>query len=442
MQNERQVMDFEQIKRHRARSFLPSGIAWLALLALGCSSAPIAAPKYTPRQVREDLKRISTKIGRPVQTSEPLRVAAISDLDAILAEEPLNYPARWKRAELLVTWDLPDTAIADLERLESDYGRTDSLLALRGKAHYQAGRRRSAMESFEAALEEHPRNPRALMHLGILLSEEGRFEEAARYFQRVIEIRPDHSTARNLMERIGSDGGGNDGLEPLSAVDPYDLEIAGNILLRASRPSRAVELLLEALRARPKDPELLEAAADGFLQLDEPETASELLRRRVALDPSVAALHLRLAAAYARAAPAEGRFYVLAAESFEAAARLDPDASGPLQGAAGMRAAAGDVETAQAHFEVALALDPPAEFFLDYGRFLAGTVGADAAAEAYRQGLAAAPEHADLLAHLMATFFEEYRFDEAQKARRQLEALASLTPGARALMDSYSGVGP
>ncbi|MBW1730598.1 MAG: tetratricopeptide repeat protein [Deltaproteobacteria bacterium] len=63
----------------------------------------------------------------------------------------------------------------------------------------ELGMARQAMEHYEAALKLDPKNHDALFSLGNILSEVGRFENSNHYLRKLLQQRPDHSKARELL---------------------------------------------------------------------------------------------------------------------------------------------------------------------------------------------------------------------------------------------------
>ena len=163
----------------------------------GCAAPAPARSPFAPRALRSELQHIETRIGDPASTAETERRSALALLDQVLKAHPRTYRALERRAELRLAWDQETAALEDLATLEEYFGPSAYHTALRGRALYQGGRPEEATGAFRAALEIDRDNTDALLHLGMILAEHARFDEARKYFQRVAEIDPQNRSAES-----------------------------------------------------------------------------------------------------------------------------------------------------------------------------------------------------------------------------------------------------
>lgn len=129
-------------------------------------------------------------------------------------------------------------------------------------------------------------------NLGILLAQRGRNEEAARQFERTLELRPEHTGALAnlgyLQELMGRDDDAALSLTRAVAARPGDADARIHlvrVLVRLQRAGEAIPHAIEATRLRPDDPD---AAADaGALLAGAGRLAEAIpqLERAVALRP-------------------------------------------------------------------------------------------------------------------------------------------------------------
>ncbi len=60
---------------------------------------------------------------------------------------------------------------------------------------------------YDSALRIHPRFAEAYNNKGILSAQSGRFGEAAGFFRKALDIRPDYRDARLNLERVTAEAG-------------------------------------------------------------------------------------------------------------------------------------------------------------------------------------------------------------------------------------------
>jgi len=132
-------------------------------------------------------------------------------------------PDRAAGATRLVVFTLLLTLVgAASSWAQSEAVRTDA------RAAAIAGRRADAVELLETHLETFPRDADARLLLGVVLSWEGKYDDADRELRRVLEQSPTYNDARVALANVAWWTGRYDVLQDLSATGrlqrPYDVE--------------------------------------------------------------------------------------------------------------------------------------------------------------------------------------------------------------------------
>jgi len=251
------------------------------------------------RAVRPDFPMAGVAIGETLR-----RMERFEDADRVLAEvntsgDPaLDYLVRLYRAE-------------NLEFLE----RIDE-----------------ALESYEALAEDRPDQTQPLVDMGDLLRREERFAEAAAAYGRALESMPEGAANRwTILYRrgIAYERAGQwpkaeaDFLQTLELEQdhPEVLNYLGYSWLdRGEHIERAVDMILEAVRQRPRDGYIVDSLGWGYYLLGRYDEAVEELERAVELRPQDSTINDHLGDAYWRVGRRlEARF------QWERALSLEPD---------------------------------------------------------------------------------------------------------------------
>ncbi len=422
-------------------AFIRLGVCILPIIAInpGCAGREVK-PSYPPQELHALLNDLNRKMGDREKTPEAVRKEVLAQLDEILIDQPSCYAARLLRSELSVLRGETQQGLEDLATLEKLYGAAPPLKALEGLAWYRSGDKEKADRAFRAALKLNRRNVRALLYSGIILAEDGQLDEAGKYFRRVLKIDPDNKTALKYHRTVRAQENSEAGRELAGATDTGHVKQSGLLLLKAGKLRPAVPLLLEALRASPRDRELLMAASRAFARLSDYLNAAGLLHQLIESNGrDTEAWHL-LGIVYAKAGENDDRYLHHALHCYQKAVSLDPERFDALHAAAKTACLLGDLERALSLYRTALEKEPddPA-FYIDYGLFTASMGSYDAAVSLYLKGLEKAPGDTDLLAHLMAAYFETGRFERARALQKQLAGASAVSPAARSLCLFYSG---
>ncbi len=155
------------------------------------------------RTAPQDSRGIRGLIGLYVAEGRPEQAQRL--LDAELQKSPGSRRLRLISAQVAMVAKDFERAIADYSAiLETDPNQTDVQVAL-GLAYYQVRDLGGAERHFREAVRVQPRNLTANLRLSMLMGETGRFEEARRILQGILELAPDNPVALNNMAYILAD---------------------------------------------------------------------------------------------------------------------------------------------------------------------------------------------------------------------------------------------
>ena len=179
-----------------------------------------------------------------------------------------------------------------------------------GSVYLEQERRKEARECFERAVKstaDYPATlPNAWNNLGILAAREGKTDEAIGFFQKALEIDPDHAVAlQNLGNAYRQKKDWNAArktLEHALALNPEDAEAnygLGMVYAQLNDTGRAYEFLQKALAARPAYPEALNNLGILYLRTGRPEEAKKSFAESIRMSPGFEQSYLNLARVYA-----------------------------------------------------------------------------------------------------------------------------------------------
>lgn len=141
------------------------------------------------------------------------------------------------------------------------------------------GRLEEALEHFDAALEQNPSYAEAHLNRGIILNDLGRHEEAQKAFSKAGEI--DTRDSRDFPSEAGN----------RIAVTHAQL---GDLYLVANHPTKAIEHYRAALEIRPRFMDIRSKFAETLIELGELEQAREELGMILDSRPSFVGARIRL----------------------------------------------------------------------------------------------------------------------------------------------------
>jgi tetratricopeptide (TPR) repeat protein len=218
---------------------------------------------------------------------------------------------------------------------------------------------RDATAIWSDTVAKYPQNARAQSNLAWALQQQGKAEEANRYFARAIELQPDYISAHyNWGVALFDQGRVAEAiaqfettlrLAPLHANAHLNL---GNALMRMQRATEAVPHYEAALRIKP--------AADvhynlgvALIELGRPDEATAHLQAALQMNPDLPEAHYQLA----RVAEQAGRL-AEADRQYTETLRLAPDHLAAHRNFGLLLARSGRLAPAEAHFRAVVRLQP------------------------------------------------------------------------------------
>ena len=331
-------------------------------------------------------------------------------------------------ARLFFREDADDDLALALHRLASLRPKSPEVKELRAKTLFRQGKKGEARKLLAELAAAGSQDSAVHYLLGLLLTEEGRRDEALARFERADELESEYALyafriaetrfllgldCRQAVERA---------LE-LAPDDGWTLNLAGQAALARGELAEARRLLEAARAALPAAPE----PAINLAELESQEGRLEEAIAALAAFPEDAACRNQAGNAYATAAlRAEGEESALlverAAKEYERACRLD---GGRCEYQTNLAAAYMRLERySEAETRIRAALDlggEPRTYLLagDLGAVYGDTVRAESA---YRLGLELAPEDPSLLLALGRRYLIGRDLPKAQELGRRLEA--------------------
>jgi len=192
---------------------------------------------------------------------------------------------------------------------KEDPDNAEALYGL-GSACLEQQKTKEARECFQRVLQLHANYPGTLPNswnnLGILAAREGNYDQAIQYFQRALQIDPEHSIA---LQNLGSAylqkkdwPQAKRALERALELNPDDAEAnysLGMVYAQQNDTERAYEYLQKALASRPTYPEALNNLGILYLRTRRPEEAIRSFEQSIRVAPAYDQAYLNLARVYA-----------------------------------------------------------------------------------------------------------------------------------------------
>ena len=194
------------------------------------------------------------------------------------------------------------------QALQDDPNSAEALYGL-GSAYLQQQKTKEARECFQRALQLHSSYPgtfpNAWNNLGILAAREGETDLAIEYFQRALQIDPEHSIA---LQNLGSAyrqkkewPQATSALERALALNPDDPEAnysLGMVYAQQNDTQRAYDYLQKAITARSAYPEALNNLGILYLRTRRTEEAKRSFEQSIRVAPAYDQAYLNLARIY------------------------------------------------------------------------------------------------------------------------------------------------
>jgi tetratricopeptide (TPR) repeat protein len=188
---------------------------------------------------------------------------------------------------------------------KDDPGGAEALYGL-GSVYLEQRKNKEAWKYFRRATEAQSNYPGTLPNawnnLGILAAREGKTDEAIGYFQKVLQLSPEHAVA---LDNLGSAyrqkkdwENAKIVLEKALTVNPEDAEAnysLGMVYAQQNETQRAYEYLQRALAAKPDYPEALNNLGILYLRTKRPEEARHSFEESIRVAPDYEQSYLNLA---------------------------------------------------------------------------------------------------------------------------------------------------
>jgi choline-sulfatase len=344
------------------------------------------------------------------------------ELDRIVAvdaatpheQQPISESEREKLAALgyLGFSDLPRSDPPDPRDLIGAHVHMERSRTLSAR-----GMTSEALVEIDRMLDEDSQNTSARSLKAGLLTQLGRFDEAAEELQAVIAFDPENAQSYRSLAQLEMARGRPQAALELARIGAEKRGAFGSLaaseagaLVALGRVAEAAALLDNKLAANPDDPELLAARAGIHLGSGAQGEGEALLRRAVAAD----ALHHRSRLALASLLENTGRSEE-AISLLEDLLRIDPGNAEALARIGAIHD--DDPEAARAYLEEAVRLQPRrADYLLRLGVCYHKLGDSRRAEAALRRGLELRPEDHDLLNNLSIVLTLEERYAEAEAA--------------------------
>jgi tetratricopeptide (TPR) repeat protein len=192
---------------------------------------------------------------------------------------------------------------------KEDLGGAEPLYGL-GIVYLEQQKRKQARECFQRAVRstaDYPATlPNAWNNLGILAAREGNTDEAIGFFQKALEINPDHAVALqnlgNAYRQKKDWVAARKTLEHALALNPEDAEAnygLGMVYAQLNDTGRAYKYLQKAMAVRPAYPEALNNLGILYLRTGRAEEAKKSFAESIRVAPGFEQAYLNLARVYA-----------------------------------------------------------------------------------------------------------------------------------------------
>jgi arylsulfatase A-like enzyme/Flp pilus assembly protein TadD len=260
------------------------------LRALGYVAASTPAPR--PPERRRNPKSGIALFNRLERGLAMVRVdprRAVTELQAVLAEDPGLAIARRQLAVALSTLGRHDEAVAELERLQAHHPPSAEDLVLLSESYRAAGRAPEAERALRQAAALDPRSPEVPLTEARAFMAARDLDKAATAFSRTLSFSPDHPEALVGLGEIalarGDLAGAGAQFERVLARDPRDLTAAQRLALvrgRQGRMDEAIALLKPVVASMPDNGEALAALGAALARTGRAAEAIPYFERAVA----------------------------------------------------------------------------------------------------------------------------------------------------------------
>ncbi|WP_204153470.1 tetratricopeptide repeat protein [Leptolyngbya sp. CCY15150] len=243
-------------------------------------------------------------------------------------------------------------------------GDWSTVIANVGRAIAQGGLPRSPKPSADPSPAQPVEPHLSVIQQGFVHHQAGRLEQAAPFYQSILQQDPDHMEA---------------------------LQLLGTLVCQQQRYAEGADYLRRALALKPTYAEGYYNLGSALQNLEQSEEAIAAFQQAIALRPDYPEAHLNLGTIYKRR-----QQYAEAAEQFQAAIALRPDYAKAWRSLGSVLRIQNRCEEAIPCYERALAIDPTyAHAYSSWGYLLTEMGQLPAAMEKYEQAIALDPDHVD-----------------------------------------------
>jgi tetratricopeptide (TPR) repeat protein len=217
------------------------------------------------------------------------RGQAIDDYNKALELQPTRSKARLQLAQILIDSSRHAEALPHFEQLQTVLPKNPEVLTGLAACRIVQLRRDEARELLEEVLADHPNHFAAILLLGNLERDDGRYLEAEHWLRKAIEQHPLDPAARYSLH-----------LTLQAQPDRQEEAERERLLWEKDREAgvRLAQLLRGKLSENPNDPDLAAEAGEILLQQGEDQRALFWLKKAVQIDQRNARSHRALAAYY------------------------------------------------------------------------------------------------------------------------------------------------
>lgn len=217
---------------------------------------------------------------------------AIRDLKQITSVSPDYADAVFMLADLQIRANDPASAVVGLTAFLERYPNAARAQFLMARAYHALARSDDAMAICRPLAEQWKNEPQVPLLAGVIARQQKKNAEARAFFERTLQIAPDHLAALNQLLRMDVDDQDWDGalkrLQGPMARQPQSAELnlmLGVVYEAKGDHAQAEAVLLKATDFKPESGAAYQALAKLYLKTKQPAKAVAILEKCVAANP-------------------------------------------------------------------------------------------------------------------------------------------------------------